>query len=231
MWKTSFVLLPVLLLLLLHAGAGETEAVNVWSGREQTVPGGGGSWTLTAAHGRVLASGEGAVTLNLPALEPGTSVDAELSVNGRKSRLRIWSPAILPPIGGDAPKLAKLFQELHGAKGSGTRILATGFFPEKDDDGADIVLVFPDRRAFPLSLSGEWDEISLRRGTIPGTLGIVLDRKLRTAGTDGDWSCIVLRNGKRKVIVFSPGFDFSAVDNILLIRALTAAANQSVSGY
>ena len=213
--------LLVLSALLYCAGAGE-EIINVWSGREQTVPIKGGSWTLTAAHGRELASGDGAVTLNLPELKPGTSVDAVLSVDGKRWNLRIWSPAILPAVGCDSPKLKRIFHDKLGAGAESAEILATDCFPDKIERGQKTILVFPEKQAFPLPIAGDWDEISLLRGQIPGTLGILLDKKERTADNNGDWSCIVLRNGERRVAVFSPGFDFSAVDNILLLRRLLA---------
>ena len=202
--------------LLCCAGAGEV-VINVWSGREQIVPVRGGSWTLTAEHGRELASGQGPVTLNLPALKPGTSVDALLDVDGKRSKLRIWSPAILPGIACDSPKLKRIFPDEPGA---GAEILATDRFPDKIERAQKTILVFPEKRVFPLPLAGDWEEISLLRGDIPGTLGVSLDKKERTADNNGDWSCILLRNGERRIVVFSPGFDFSAVDNILLIRRL-----------
>lgn len=206
----------VLSALLFCAGAGEA-VINVWSGREQTVPVKGGSWTLTAEHGRELASGDGAVTLNLPELKPGTSVDAVLDVNGMQWKIRIWSPGILPAIACDSPKLKRIFPDEPGA---GAEILATDRFPDQIERTQKTILVFPEKRAFPLPLAGDWEEISLLRGDIPSTLGVSLDKKGRTADNNGDWSCIVLRNGERRVAVFSPGFDFTAVDNILLIRRL-----------
>jgi|GEM_PF-1783523 len=211
--------------LLYCAGAGE-EVINVWSGREQTVPVKGGSWTLTAEHGRELASGQGPVTLNLPELKPGTSVDAVLDVDGKRCKLRIWSPGILPfVIGCDSSKLSRIFHVDLRAIAAPTNaapaeILATDRFPDKLERAQKTILVFPEKRAFPLPLAGDWEEISLLRGDIPGTLGALLDKRDRVADNTGDWNCIVLRNGERQVIVFSPGFDFTAVDNILLIRRL-----------
>ena len=211
--------------LLYCAGAGE-EVINVWSGREQVVPVGGGSWTLTAAHGRELASGDGAVTLNLPELNPGCSTDAVLNVDGKQWNIRIWSPGILPfVIFCDSSKLSRIFHVDLRAIAAPTdaapaEILATDSFPDKIERAQKTILVFPEKRSFPLPLAGDWEEISLLRGDIPGTLGALLDKRDRVADNTGDWSCIVLRNGERRVIVFSPGFDFSAVDNILLIRRL-----------
>jgi len=213
--------------LLYCAGAGE-EVINVWSGREQTVPVKGGSWTLTAAHGRELASGDGAVTLNLPELNPGCSTDAVLNVNGKQWKIRIWSPGILPfVIGCDTSKLSRVFHVDLRAIAAPTNaapaeILATDSFPDKIERAQKTILVFPEKQAFPLPLAGDWEEISLLRGDIPGTLGALLDKRDRVADNTGDWSCILLRNGERRVIVFSPGFDFAAVDNILLIRRLLA---------
>lgn len=217
----------VLSALLYCAGAGEAEEViNVWSGREQAVPVKGGSWTLTAEHGRELASGDGAVTLNLPELKPGTSVDAVLDVDGKQWKIRIWSPGILPClILCDSSKLSRIFHVDLRAIAAPTNavpaeILATDSFPDKIERAQKTILVFPGKQAFPLPLAGDWEEISLLRGDIPGTLGVSLDKKERTADNNGDWSCIVLRNGERRVAMFSPGFDFTAVDNILLIRRL-----------
>lgn len=206
----------VLSALLYCVGAGEG-MINIWSGREQTVPVKGGSWTLTAEHGRELASGSGAVTLNLPALKPGTSVEAVLSVDGKRCKLRIWSPAILPAIACDSPKLKRIFPDEPGA---GAEILATDRFPDKIERVPKTVLVFPEKRAFPLPLAGDWEEISLLRGDIPGTLAVLLDKRDRVADNTGDWSCIILRNSEFRVALFSPDFDFTAVDNILLIRRL-----------
>lgn len=209
----------VLTALLYCAGAGEG-IINVWSGREQSVPVAGGSWTLAAEHGRELASGEGAVTLNLPALKPGTFVDALLTVGETPRKLRIWSPSILPALSCDSPKLKRIFYDKLGVTKEAATILATDRFPEKGSEEAKTVLVFPAKRAFPLSLEGAWDEISMLHGDVPGTLGVILDQKERTADNNGDWSCIILRRGKRRVAVFSPDFDFAAVDNILLLRRL-----------
>jgi len=218
----------VLSALLYCAGAGEV-VIDVWSGREQTVPVKGGSWTLTAEHGRELASGKGPVTLNLPELEPGSSVEAVLDVDGERRKLRIWSPGILPfAIACDTSKLSRIFHvDLRAIAAPNNmapaEILATDRFPDKIERTQKTILVFPEKRSFPLPLAGDWEEISLLRGKVPGTLGALLDKRDRVADNTGDWSCIVLRNGERRVIVFSPGFDFTAVDNILLLRRFLLA--------
>lgn len=197
--------------------------VNLWSGREQTLPG-TGAWQLVAEHGRILASGNGEVRFHLPPLVAGTRLEAELKLDGRTRKVRLWSPMLLQGIDGGClelpAKIEKLLGEYGLLKGLEKRPeiwLCRNFPPE---GAGKLFLVFPDRRDFPLALGNNWTAISLLRAKIPGILSVLLDKEEQMLDNRGTFAYAVLRNEERKVVIFSPEFDFDEIENILLIKQL-----------
>ncbi|MDD2478361.1 MAG: hypothetical protein PHS31_00550 [Victivallaceae bacterium] len=197
--------------------------INVWSGRE-VVLSGNGDWQIAAEHGRILASGNGEVKLNLPPLNDGTSLDADLTLDGKTRKIRIWSPKPLVGIYAEiidlSPKITKQLQQY----GFPTAIkkppeirFCRNFSPHSD---GRISLVFPDKWGFPLALGLDWEKISLCNAKIPGKLSVLLDKREQTADIVGSGSYIELVKGKSRIYVFSPEFNFDEIENVLLIKQL-----------
>ncbi len=224
----------------LSLGAVESEnAVNLWSGREQTMPR-RGRWMFTTGHGRIIASGDGEIKLNLPALKDGTALDAILTVNNVSRKVKIWSPKILLMPSSKIAKLNKHIINWHWRSEdvkvrvieniTQTDGIETLYFPDKRDfslkiephqtDGIETCLYFPDKRDFPLKIEPHWTEISLHRAKIPGSLSVLLDIEEQMLDNRGSFSYVIMRDKKNKVIVFSPEFDFDNIENIILIKNL-----------
>ncbi len=218
-----FFLFPLLLL------AEEGGRINLHAGRLQEIPvpvAEGEKWELIAEHGRLLGEGTGKASVQVAELEPGTSLDAIFKTGKNQEKLRFWSfPLLSFEIQAESSKLERIFNtqlragtvppEKEPVIVATEHIDQTVFKPQKK-----IFLVFPDKSEFPLDLVGKWEGISLHRAKISGTLGVILEKKERTLNLDGDFSYAILRRGPQKVIVFSPGFEFDEIENIVLIRKL-----------
>ena len=200
--------------------------IHVWSGREQVLPlPEGSSWVLVAEHGRELFSGnsQGGARVNLPALAPGAQESASFFVNGRKqATVCIWPPEILD---GFAAKFTdqegRLDAELrtHGLKFREDAEICIGETPDCGDQEA-LTLCFPERRAFPVPISGLWTEISLHHTKKGGSLSVLYDKREQLADCTGNLGYILLKEQKRRRYLFSPDFDFQSIDNILLLKAI-----------
>ncbi len=206
-----------LVLLLLCFRPVAEEAVAVWSGREVVLPG-NGAWRLESGHGRILASGNGEVRFELPPMTDGTSLDTVLVVNGEKRKVRVWAPRLLniPPSG--IPGLDRhLLSPPPPAEGANIRA-GNEFDPESRP--GKILLVFPDKRDFPLELGGGWERIAWNTARLPGCLGLSVEKRERCADVNGTGSYIELEKKGKRVFLFSPLFDFDKIENILLIQKL-----------
>jgi len=235
-------LLPFIFLVLFSASTSalcsdeQKERQDIWSGKEQTLPG-SGKWELITDHGRVLASGNGDVRLNIPELDRGTFLDAELALDGVKTRIRVWSPEILSgyyaEYGEDSKRLRRIFID-HGitplplSKDSDMKkyrvkiknqpeiVIADHYMVE---DGK-LTLVFPDRRDFPVAVGEKWVNLSLSRAKIQGSLSVLMEKREQILNNCGDYSYAILAEGKTRVVVFSQDFDFDKIENILLIKKI-----------
>ena len=207
----------------LSAGEG---TIDLWSGREVTLPG-EGAWTLFAGHGRVLRSGTGDARFTIPALPAGATLEACLTRVEKNWDICFHSPAPLAGFPAESVELpAEKEALLHrygvaqdGEEKSGIRF--SGVFPAEMQN-TRMVLVFPEQRDFPLSFGSGWTEILLRHAKEPGKLGVLSSRGEQRLDLDGTFSYAVLRREKQKVVVFSPDFDLGKIENILLIRSLLA---------
>ena len=88
------------------------------------------------------------------------------------------------------------------------------------DGNARLQLLFPTRSDLPLALPENWREIRMVRAKIPGTLGVLYREKQETVDRTGRASYIELRDGRRRLIVFSPEFDPARLENIILIQTI-----------
>lgn len=214
----------------------QKDVQDIWSGKEQVLPG-SGKWELLAAHGRVLASGNGDVKLNIPELDRGTFLDAELVLDGVKNRIRIWSTKILSGYYAeyreDSRRLRHIFLD-HGVtplplsrdsdikkyvekiKNQPEIVIADHYAVEN----GKLVMVFPDKRDFPVAVGDKWVNLSLNRAKIPGSLSVLMEKREQILDNRGDCSYAVLAAGKTKVVVFSQDFDFKKIENILLIKKI-----------
>ncbi|MGE4565723.1 MAG: hypothetical protein AB7F32_12680 [Victivallaceae bacterium] len=216
--------IPFLALLLAAAIApGGEIAFDVESGKPQALPL-TGDWTLRAEHGRVLAEGAGEVTIDLPAMEPNTKLEAELTVGKRNYPIRIWAPRQLEGFAasfrsGDALKRKLVVRGLgeEADKAKAKIVVADRL---SADVAAPLLLVFPDRRDFPLKLGDGYDQVILQPGPGDGKLGITFDNKTRTLDVNGNGIYLELLSGRRRTVIFSPGFDLGKITNVLLLKKL-----------
>lgn len=203
--------------------AQNSEVVNLWSGREQSLPG-NGEWQISADHGRILASGRENVKINLPALIDGTTLHATLRTKDTTQTIRFWSPrplaGTLAGCTGLPGKMEKKLMEYglsHSAEKS-PDIWFCNAWPQNAD--GRLFLIFPEERDFPMNLDAAWKEIQLKRCKIPGKLGVLLDRKERVLDSRADFSYVLLRDSKKTCVFFSPGFDLEQMENMVLIKQL-----------
>ena len=225
-WKMVVMQVFVLVVCGAVLHAEDLPVIHVWSGREQVLPlPEGAAWTLVAEHGRELFSGisQGGARVHLPALQPGTQESVSLFVNGRKqAKVCIWPPQILA---GFAARFTdpegRLAAELrqHGLKFREDAEICIGETPDCGDQEAH-TLCFPERRAFPVPISGYWSEISLHHTKKGGCLSVLYDQREQIADCSGNLGYILLKAEKRRRYLFSPEFDFQAIDNILLLKAI-----------
>lgn len=213
--------LPLLALTL----CGE-ETMNLWSGRLVTLPG-SGSWRICAEHGRILASGNGEVRVELPPLEPGTTLDAELIRDNSRQKLRFHSPQLLQ---GHVATMDHSFPDSVPLHKLGCGILAepafmrpneatfTDTFPERLSSFR--TFCFPDKRDFPLPIGRDWDSVLAFRTKNPGTLSVLYDQKEQILDLTGDFTCVLLKTGNKQLVLFSPDLNLDHVDNALLLKQL-----------
>ena len=202
-------------------------AINIWSGREVAISG-RGQWSLNAAHGRVIAAGTGKIELNLPPLEPGTTVNAKLLTDGMTERsVVIHSPQPLSAATFDtvdlgeipAAQLVRLGMTRLTEKPAAIHV--TELWPRNFTPG--LTLVFPEKLEFPFELDNSWSELRLYRAAVPGTIGIALENNVQTLSADGDFTFAVLKRKGVTVAVFPPGFDWNDIDAVLLLKSVVEA--------
>ena len=211
----------VLLLSTVSFGICATEIVHLWSGEEQSLPG-TGKWMLTAAHGRILASGDGEPRFYIPALVDGTTLDADLIQNDIRKKIRFHSQK---PLTGltitvrDLPEKKK--KRLIGLGVSITQedlpeICFSGILLPKME--CRLLFVFPDRNDFPLNIGKNHDSISLLHVENRGNLSLFLDNREQILDLNGNIACAILRNRDKRTIILFPDFNLSDLENILFIQ-------------
>ena len=202
------------------------ETIHLWSGRIVTFPG-NGSWQICAEHGRILASGKGDVRIELPPLEPGSTLDAELIRNGRKRKLRFHSQKVLrghvATMDHSLPDSVPLYQLGCGILAEASIVRPdkptfTGNFPETLS--SFLIFCFPDKRDFPLAIGKKWDSVSAFRAKNPGTLSVLYDKREQFLDMTGNFTYILLKTGEKQLFIFSPDFNLDNVDNVLLLKQL-----------
>ena len=221
MKKVICFVLPLLALTLY----GE-ETIHLWSGRLVTLPG-NGSWQICAEHGRILASGNGDVRVELPPLEPGTALDADLIRNGKKRKLRFHSQKMLhrhvATVDNSLPDSVPLYKLGCGILAEPSIVRSdqptfTGNFPETLS--CFRTFCFPDKRDFPLTIGKKWDSVSAFRAKNPGTLSVLYDKKEQILDMTGNFTYILLKFEGKQLFIFSPDFNLDNVDNVLLLKEL-----------
>lgn len=206
----------------------DNAVLNLWSGKLYDFPG-DGKWQLVAAHGRVLAEGNGCIRFQLPALPAGSSLDAYLENGGKKQKLCFYSPRLFTGIQATAFDLnikhEKILQNsgvllvsLKGKSiGFATHIVEN--FPGK------ILFVFPQKKDFPLKLDDKWTTISLHHTKNSGRLSVLYNEKEKILDNNGSCTYVKLKKRGRYVIMFSPDFDLENIENALLIKHIAENNN------
>ena len=217
--------IPACLMLLLLAAAGHAaEPLDLTTGREVTVPVEvHGSYQLVAANGRVLAAGtaDGCPAFYLAALKPGASEQVDLIADNIKQPLVLHSPRPLAGLKARfdlRPALRRTLLDAGLSAAGECPILFTDTL--SGDGNARLQLLFPTRSDLPLALPENWREIRMVRAKIPGTLGVLYREKQETIDRTGRASYIELRDGRRRLIVFSPEFDPARLENIILLQTI-----------
>ena len=89
-----------------------------------------------------------------------------------------------------------------------------------DNGKARRTLLFPRTSDLPLALPERWRSIRLIRTKIPGTLGVLSDERREFVDRKGRASCIELSDEGSRLIVFSPEFDCSRLEYVLLFHSM-----------
>ena len=205
-------------------GAAAEEPLPLWSGRDVVMPM-TGSWSVTAAHGRVLRAGRGEVRFSLPPLTAGAVLDAVLTVDGASRPLRLYSPAPLTGLGASyrddlPPVLADRFAAL-GAADRPPENAAVRFVTERPEEiPRGVTVLFADRRDFPLSIPGEWRSVSLLRAGKPGTLSCLLEASRCELDLRGNGNAVVCRREGAVLAVLAPDFDADSLEQVLMLRTI-----------
>jgi len=227
------------LLMLMTAGlvlqGGEPEQTNrIFSGEEVLLPYNGESWTLKTLHGRVIAAGTGEIRLNLAALEPGATQEAELQIAGQiTQKITIYSPQ---PLAGYRfftpleirPAEQKILQK-RGMKlvdaddneeepEPAPKVAVYDHFPA--DFQGSLALVFPAKGDFPLDLGATWQQVSLVRTAAGGDLSITMDNTMQVIDNKGNYTYAVLTRPHLTVVVFNTQFKLEQLENLLLLKQL-----------
>ncbi len=214
--------------ILLGCALQAEEVLNLWSGREITLPG-NGNWTLFAEHGRILATGNGEIRFEVAALERGMSLDAKLTIGKKSQKIRFYPPELLYGINitSDNTVSDKILSALIEM---GAGLLAepsfvhpeipavVGLLPENAVN--KITLCFMGKSDFPLDIKQKWEKISVVRAKNPGTLGISYNKDEQIMDNSGNLTYIMLQHDNRCVVIFSPEFDLDLIDNVLLIKQI-----------
>ncbi len=199
----------------------DNAVLNLWSGKLYDFPG-DGKWQLVAAHGRVLAEGNGCIRFQLPALPAGSSLDAYLENGGKKQKLCFYSPRLFTGIQATAFDLNIKHEKI--LQNSGVLLVSLkgksiGFashivenFPGK------ILFVFLRKKDFPLKLDDKWTTISLHHTKNSGHLSVLYNEKEKLLDNNGNCTYVKLKKRERYVIMFSPDFDLENIENALLIK-------------
>ncbi len=214
--------------ILLGCSLQANEVLNLWSGREITLPG-EGKWTLSAEHGRILAAGDGNIRFEVAALEPGTFLDARLTVGEKSQKVRFYSPELLHEMKYSSNNTVSS-KILSAMKRLGAGLLAEVPFAHPDfpavagklpeNAGNKITLCFVEKLDFPLNIDKKWESFSGVRAKNPGTLSVSYSRDEQIIDNSGNLTYIMLQHDNRCVVIFSPDFDLDLVDNALLIKQI-----------
>ncbi len=218
-----------LLLLALCGNLFGGEVVNLFSGRECTLPG-RGKWSLAAEHGRILASGtavQDVIVLSLEAIKPGTSLDLTLRDSNGVRKLRFWSPEVLPGIAADfrmrteQGKVARLKGlGLVEASGKSDGIVFTDTLEQCN---GRLNFCFSEKSDYPLSIPEDWEYIGLSNDPgNRGSLSIVLNKEERVVDVDGQAKYLEIKKGATTIIVMGPENACENIDDVLLIKKIIA---------
>ncbi|NLF93769.1 MAG: hypothetical protein GX564_07765 [Oligosphaeraceae bacterium] len=232
-------LLLGLLTALSLAAAEMLPQLELWSGREQVLPfPAGQSWKLLSDHGRELAGGAASdqLRITLPPLNPACTETAMLVIDNRETaRIRIWPPQILAGLEADfrtADHNVRNALQDNGLQPRSDAKHACAVSIVSSAEAAEAIpglsLFFAQKRDFPLSVAAVWTDFSCHRAKKPGCLGVLFADTREIIDCRGRLSYIRLyagkpENGSRirpQLVIFTPDFDFTAIDNIILLHTL-----------
>ncbi|MBS1368491.1 MAG: hypothetical protein HPZ91_00920 [Lentisphaeria bacterium] len=200
------------------------EPVDIYAGRPQLLPFEvKGSFRIRTGHGRILGSGigSGALTVQLPELEPGSRVEAVLEWEGGSRKIVCHHPLLLPGIEArmalSGPRRAPFLEA--GVKPAEKAAVAITDVPEECEE--PLMLVFPSRNGLPWRIPAGWRSVSMYRTKNPGSLGVLKVREDSLIDTGGEAAFIeVVTAGKRRIVFFDPKFDPSIAENMLIIQQI-----------
>ena len=242
--KRHWILLFLCCVCLMAQKAPPLPTIHLWSGRVEALPFvAKKGWKLEGEHGRLIAQQEkaGAVNLAFPALKGKETLI--LSVDGAPTaRITVHPAQMLAGVVADCRCRREELEALGVShRPSETEGVAVAFLTldslesfEKETTAAQkTMVVFTERRDFPLKITDEWSEISMgldmgkrkafsdiSMGLDKGTFSVVLDRQERIIDfSDGGVVWITARHGPRnKVVLLPPDFDLKDIDNVLFLQ-------------
>ena len=226
--KKLFFLMFVLCACALAQDAKPLPNINIWSGREQSLPFvAQEGWRVEAEHGRVLAQVRtaGPVKLSFPELIGKET--ARLFVDGKQvARLDIHPVKLLDGIAADCRQHRTELERL------GVKAIDEGvscfFLPwnsleqalgEHHSATAKYV-VFTERRDFPLDICDDWTEVTIGMDKGKGAFSIIMEKRERiidNTGGGGAWIVARSKHGE-KILLLPPEFDLEDVNNILFMK-------------
>ncbi len=200
--------------------------LQIWSGREQTLPlTASQGWKLETEHGRLVAErrAAGPVQFSLPPLNAPETFT--LTVDDRRAARVTAHPA--KPLAGLAAQLNCRRKELEALGMKHVEMAATTVTAPWSEQLERIgrssrplrIVVFTETRDFPLKIASGWQSILLGRPQERGGLGIVCDGRERLVDVGGGigWLLAVHTIGDR-LLLLPPDFDWNDLNQVLILQ-------------
>ncbi len=229
--KRHWILLIVLCIVASSQASPPLPTIHVWPGQEAVLPCVAQvGWKLETEHGRVVGHQmkAGQVNLTPPKL---TGIETMiLSVDGAPTaRIIIHPMQMLAGVVADCRSRREELEQLgvshrsiekEGVSVAFLTLDSLESFEKEVKDAKTTVVVFTDRRDFPLRINDEWKEISMGYDKGKGKFSVIMDRHERIIDlSDGGVTWITARHGLRnKVILLPPDFDLKDINNVLFLK-------------
>lgn len=209
--------------------ADTLQTINAWSGREMQLPfEAKQNWTIESEHGRTVIplQSSGTIKATFPPLAGKETLI--LSVDGEKrARIALHPQRLLAEIVAECRchrDELEAFGVIHksASEEEAPECIFANASELRDakDTSAKTIVLFTDKRDFPMPIAAEWQEIRFGIHKSKGTLGIVMEGSQQQLDyTNGSiaWLVATQENGA-KIVLLPPEFDLDDIDNILFLK-------------